>query len=587
MMRSMYSGVSGLKTHQTKMDVIGNNIANVNTVAFKSSSITFSELMYQTTQRASGPNDLTGTGGTNARQIGLGVQSAAINTAISSQGATQTTGNPFDICITGDSFFIVSDGSEKYFTRAGAFTVDSIGNLVMTSNGYNVMGWQYDEETNDAKAETVTPLRIMSAEHMNFAPEATTRAYMSGILDKNDDDVATEAGKSISLSFYDSPGYSYTAKFGVHKTTADGKFYVTLDDVQTRGKDGKMHSILENYPNGTRADGTKHLSDIVTIGDTTGFSVDVDYTKKMKSIATVANGMTGINYKVTDPATGAQNTLTYTYPAATTDGKYTSVVDENGDVTGVTINLTQLTDAEKTPILQAFKVIYDMSEEDLNALNVVSLNFVDGAMRVLNKTTTGSKLTYDTNNGYFTDIDGGTGITLDFATSLTDSTGLLTKLENFSDITFDWSKTNMYNNSGTSTLAAKNGDQDGVGTGRKPGNMSGVTIQTNGKIYASYDNGMTQLLGQIAVAEFSNAAGLEKVGENLYAASLNSGDFDGLGVDITASGGYMTTGVLEMSNVDLSAEFTEMITTQRGFQANSRIITVSDTMLEELVNLKR
>ena len=119
MMRSMYSGVSGLKTHQTKMDVIGNNIANVNTVAYKSSSITFSELMYQTTQKPSGPNDLTGTGGTNARQIGLGVQSAAINTAITSQGATQTTGNPFDICITGDSFFIVSDGSQNYFTRAG------------------------------------------------------------------------------------------------------------------------------------------------------------------------------------------------------------------------------------------------------------------------------------------------------------------------------------------------------------------------------------------------------------------------------------------------------------------------------------
>ena len=117
--------------------------------------------------------------------------------------------------------------------------------------------------------------------------------------------------------------------------------------------------------------------------------------------------------------------------------------------------------------------------------------------------------------------------------------------------------------------------------------MSGVTIQTNGMIYASYDNGMTQLLGQIAVGEFANPAGLEKAGDNLYLASLNSGEFDGVGVDITASGGYMTTGVLEMSNVDLSAEFTEMITTQRGFQANSRIITVSDTMLEELVNLKR
>ena len=117
--------------------------------------------------------------------------------------------------------------------------------------------------------------------------------------------------------------------------------------------------------------------------------------------------------------------------------------------------------------------------------------------------------------------------------------------------------------------------------------MIGVSIQKDGMIYASYDNGMTKLLGQIATAAFANASGLEKEGDNLYSATLNSGEFDGIGVDITAGGGYMSTGQLEMSNVDLSSEFTEMITTQRGFQANSRIITVSDTLLEELTNLKR
>ncbi|MCR4748331.1 MAG: flagellar hook-basal body complex protein, partial [Lachnospiraceae bacterium] len=125
------------------------------------------------------------------------------------------------------------------------------------------------------------------------------------------------------------------------------------------------------------------------------------------------------------------------------------------------------------------------------------------------------------------------------------------------------------------------------GAGRKLGEMSGVSIQNDGRIYASYDNGMSKLLGQIAVAEFANASGLEKEGDNLYKSTQNSGDFDGIGTEVTAGGGYMTTGVLEMSNVDLSAEFTDMITTQRGFQANSRIITVSDTLLEELVNLKR
>ena len=128
---------------------------------------------------------------------------------------------------------------------------------------------------------------------------------------------------------------------------------------------------------------------------------------------------------------------------------------------------------------------------------------------------------------------------------------------------------------------------DTTGKGKKLGALTGLSIDTSGQIWGSYDNGNTVLLCQMAVAQFANASGLEKVGENCYTTTLNSGDFDGIGVAITADGSKMTSGQLEMSNVDLSAEFTDMITTQRGFQANSRIITVSDTLLEELVNLKR
>ena len=144
------------------------------------------------------------------------------------------------------------------------------------------------------------------------------------------------------------------------------------------------------------------------------------------------------------------------------------------------------------------------------------------------------------------------------------------------------------NNNNSSTITPLRGDAEGNGAGRKVGGMSGISIQKDGKIFATYDNGMRKLVGQIAVATFANASGLAKEGDNLYSATQNSGDFDGIGQDITDDGtGYMNTGVLEMSNVDLASEFTEMITTQRGFQANSRIITVSDTLLEELTNLKR
>ena len=569
MMRSMYSGVSGLKTHQTKMDVIGNNIANVNTVAYKSSSITFSELMYQTTQKSSGPNDLTGTGGTNARQIGLGVQSAAINTAISSQGATQTTGNPFDICITGQSFFIVSDGNDNYFTRAGAFTVDAVGNLVMTSNGYNVMGWGVDDTTGTIRKDTVEPLRIMSAEKLVCEPEATEKSYVSGIMDKNDEDAATEAGRALSLSFYDNLGYSYTAKFSVHSTLDDGVYYVQLDDVLSKGTDGKMHSITEQYP------GTV-LSDIVNIGTT--FEANVSVAKSMLPTASVPSVGT-IRY-VSDATTDPVTMTDWALPTTTAAPVTVNMKEDGTTIDSVTWDFTGGMDAA---MQKQLKDIYGFSDADLAALKKVTINYADGTLTIDRKEVNGSKLTYDTNNGYFRDIDGEKFITMDFATTLPDGT----PMEKFSDIEMDWSASNMYNNSGTSTITAVSGDTKGLGTGRRLGNMSGITVQTNGMIYASYDNGMTQLLGQIAVAEFANAAGLEKAGENLYSASLNSGEFDGVGVDITASGGYMTTGVLEMSNVDLSAEFTEMITTQRGFQANSRIITVSDTMLEELVNLKR
>ena len=178
MMRSLFSGVSGLKTHQTRMDVIGNNIANVNTTAYKSSSMVFGELMSQTTQSASGPNAATGTGGINARQIGLGVKTGAINTNITTQGASQSTGNPFDIMINGDAFFIVNNGSENFFTRDGSFYVDGAGNLAMTSNGYNVMGWLVDEETMTIKQDNVSALRIMSAANLTYPPEETTQVSL-------------------------------------------------------------------------------------------------------------------------------------------------------------------------------------------------------------------------------------------------------------------------------------------------------------------------------------------------------------------------------------------------------------------------
>ena len=580
MMRSMYSGVAGLKTHQTKMDVIGNNIANVNTVAYKSQSVTFSELMYQTTQNASGANALTGTAGINARQIGLGVKMGAINTAITTEGASQTTNNPFDIRITGDSFFVVSNATETFFTRDGSFYVDGAGNLAMTSNGYNVMGWQVDPETMDIKKDTVSALRVMSPENMTYPPEATTKAYVAGILDKNDTDVTSPSGKVMNLQFYDRLGYSYTAKFIIRDTEQVGKYTVELDRIldsnnipidSTAAKFTSYTDVKENLDLGVKQSSGYKWN---TLDNGTIQLLNED--DEVKYTYAANTEPTAEQWEHIAAAYGYEGDVE-TFMSMTAIRSYsydhdTDAATPDKTVEGIAITMKQIFTNESIAV----------DGINVKAMELVGMDDITDSFTINQYRRPGTvELMFDNTNGKFVSI-GGTG-----STSVTLDLDKIAPNNLFADIEVDFSNTTMFNNSGVSTITATNGDTKGLGTGRKLGQMSGISISNDGKIYASYDNGMSRLLGQIAVATFSNASGLEKDGDNLYKATQNSGDFDGIGVDITADGGYMTTGILEMSNVDLSAEFTEMITTQRGFQANSRIITVSDTLLEELINLKR
>ena len=571
MMRSLYSGVAGLKTHQTRMDVIGNNIANVNTTAYKSSSMTFSELMSQTTQKASGANAATGVGGTNAKQIGLGVKAGAINTAITTQGSAQSTGNPFDIMITGDNFFVVSNGSENFFTRDGSFYVDGAGNLAMTSTGYNVMGWGVDETTGNIKQDTVTALRIMSAANMTYPPEATTQANISGILDENDKDVTSANGKTVNLNFFDARGYSYTAKFTFKQSSGTASNEYSMELTKLLDSTGAEIDISK-VKFGDNS--TQTLQTPVTFaGDTyewDGKQLKTKADNKVVADLSAAFNADGTLIDTSNDEAAAkaqQETLdaiaaAYGYEGSTDEFLKLYQKDANGiEVTVETMlgNTANTTTAQGDLVLTTDK---------------------DKPMTMDGRFFEGVKVIFDTDTGKLKQV--GSNVT-DFKTNV-DFTPLG---GNFSNITIDLSECTNYDNKGTSTIGATSGNLDGLGTGRRLGDMIGVSIQKDGMIYASYDNGMTKLLGQIATAAFANASGLEKEGDNLYSATLNSGEFDGIGVDITAGGGYMSTGQLEMSNVDLSSEFTEMITTQRGFQANSRIITVSDTLLEELTNLKR
>lgn len=549
MMRSMYSAVSGLKTHQTRMDVIGNNIANVNTVAFKSSSVTFSDILYQTTSNASGANATTGTGGVNAKQIGLGTTAAATKVSITSAGASETTGNPFDIRLTdknSTNFFIVNNGSENVFTRSGSFYVDGSGNLCMSSTGYTVMGWQVDETTGEIRKDTVSALRIMQEKNLTSAPEATTQATIAGVLDENDADVKSDAGKVMNLNFYDNLGYQYTAKFAIKATGTDGKYTVELT------------SILDSN--------NKNIIDGWSQADISSLFGTVD-----------RNAVVG-KYKFADGFKTNGNKI-----IAVTDKDGEVELTDNGDGTftgnGATYTLSDIYDGLSATI-QGY-IANGKKDEKGNPYNY-SIDTATGEVTVTT-TKASHELEFDTATGKFKSIGNEPkSVTLNL-NSLTN--GFNTN-GNFSNINVDF--TQCLNYSGKSTIGADAGAVDGTtGKGRKLGAMTGIFIDTNGRIYGTYDNGNTELLGQIAVAQFSNASGLEKVGESCYRTTLNSGEFDGIGVEISADGSSMTTGELEMSNVDLSSEFTSMITTQRGFQANSRVITTSDTLLEELVNLKR
>ncbi len=682
MMRSLFSGVAGLRTHQTRMDVIGNNIANVNTTSYKSQSMVFSDLLYQTTQAASGANATTGRGGINARQIGLGAKTAAISTSITTQGSAQSTNNPFDIMITGDSFFVVNNGSQNFFTRDGSFTIDGAGNLVMSSTGYTVMGWQVDEETGNVLPDTVSALRVMSEKNLTYPPEYTTKAIATGIVDKHDTATRSTAGRAMTLTIYDNLGYQYTAKFSIHNLDGDGEYYVQLDDildsdgvslvklynlssikeVATFGKDDTitattlyqlldtaeydydnnsysmkymLANILDGYSSNqlinaatttsiTNLAGTPVSKTTNTYAITEGQNVTVKGTIKLSK-----NELQAPNFNLIyaiDKDNSTTSITNYCYYGKDKDGKSVTLNDNPPDpakwksvleksfpdvnVDSITVNSDGSIEMDFTQNFKALKTAtyhldkdYFIGEKIEDPLEAYGLSNTDNtkytfetvapdgqAQITKSYTYTGNKLVFNTDDGTFSYIgstDNDTAV-LDFNISATSRRGETINLTQFSDVDIDFSQIMNLNNGGKTTASLTGGDaESGAGAGRLVGEMTGIEVGQDGTITAYYDNNQSKVLGQIAVANFANAAGLSKVGNNLYSTTMNSGDFDGIGSDITEGGGKMESGVLEMSNVDLSSEFTEMITTQRGFQANSRIITVSDNMLEELVNLKR
>ncbi len=605
MNRAMYSGVAGLKTHQTRMDVIGNNIANVNTVGYKSQSALFSELLYQNSSNASGPNPTTNIGGINPKQVGLGVKMASISTNITLPGSAETTNNPFDIRITGEAFLIVNNGKDNMFTRDGSFKVDAAGNLVMSSNGYKVMGWQPDPDNpNEIKPDTVSALQIMNAANMTYPPEATTQAYVSGIVDAESPEVNSKDGKLMNLNFYDARGYSYTAKLAIKRVGDSNGTVNSYSCELVKLLDGTGNDVTATA--GAKMMGAQtSLQEDKTISVPDGYSLVPDTANNAFILRTSDVTGTYKEYTITNgnitakhfTGTHAAGTETDPQPEMDPWAEVAEILGYPKDVSGLQ-SMTYTVPADAAAPDPAAPFAGQTLSVSARLYDILTAQGVDTGAATPQKDITfngqyvnGCVIDFDKDGGAFKGINGNAQATtsvLSFGDAgVAAAAGATLDAASFREITIDFSTLSNVGNEKVSTASATNGSLQNLGGGRMVGKMSGLSIGTEGKIYAAYDNGQTKLLGQIATARFANPSGLQKEGDNLYIATQNSGDFDGIGVDVTSDGGKMTPGELEMSNVDLSGELTGMIVTQRGFQANSRIITVSDTMLEELINLKR
>ena len=531
MMRSLFSGVSGLKAHQTRMDVIGYNIANVNTTGFKSSRTTFQDTLSQTLTGASSPQD--NLGGTNPKQIGLGVGVASID-LLFTDGSVQSTGKNTDLCLSGNGLFVVKQGNQTYYTRDGAFSFDADGNYVLPSSGLFVQGWMGTDGTINTTG-AVTNIQIAAGKSM--PSKATTTATYANNLNASALTVASVSGGTPTATATATTVTTYTAS-----TTKP----VTITYTNASGTTGQT---------ATATSGSFKVGDTYSGGTITALSGGTTTSTTTYSAAT-GSSANPVTVTMSDGTQTTYTSGTYTVghslPVTTTITVYDSL--------GTSHNVPVLFEKDGTDNEWALSLGKTAITEEDGSITEVSL--------------TGGPITF-TNAGKF---DTGTAsITLNYSNVGTTTTG--TGSNGAADnqtVTLNLSQLTQY--AGSSTINA-------TPDGNAAGTLSSVSVDSSGVITGTYTNGIKQQEAQVAVAQFTNASGLTKTGNSLYQDSNNSGTANiktasDLGVTITPS-------ALEMSNVDVANEFSDMIITQRGFQSNSKIITVGDEMLETVINMKR
>ena len=534
LVKSLTAGVSGLNAFQAKMDVIGNNIANVDTIGFKSSSITFAEMMNQNLGRE-------GAGEYAPKQIGLGVRISSI-TRDFSQGAMQNTGRTTDLALSGEGFFMINSGGENLLSRAGNFLFNSSGYLV-DQTGNNIMGYLADQSGNIISGGTPNSVRIYFENPL--PPKQTDMVTLAGNLNSNTSKnriLQTQSSLTIDGNPVDG-NTPINSTSQIINNLVDGdqiNFDVTLND-------GTTATITHTFTNG---DTINDMLASFNSGLPTGEAemVLVDGALVLRSSQIGDSKLNVVDVTVTGAGSINMSGFGVVQEGVTNfQTMSTTVYDNLGRAHSLTLEFVQTSE----------------NEWQYNA------KFLDGELVSTGQTGTVTfdelgKLTSDNTFSIAFEPTGGAGTT-SFKISLGDNNGGAT----FSQY------------AGQNT--AKVTSQDGY----RSGSLLDVAIDQEGRVQGIYDNGNSAVLAQLAVAKVQNQTnGLEMVGSGLFRATPAAGE---IFVDTAGNlaGTSITSGSLEGSNVDLAREFTNMITSQRAYQSNARVITTSDEMLTEVVNLKR
>jgi len=529
---ALAAGISGLKSSQAALNVIGDNLANLNTPGFKSSRVTFSDELSQTLRPANAPSG--GIGGKNPMQSGTGTRVASIDVNYG-QGGITPTGRPFDLAIEGEGFFVLTNGSQDFYTRVGAFNLDENNDLVDSATGYKVKA---TASTINVPTDTVVPAKATAT--VDLVGNLDTGLTSGAVNQLITTTTALETGGAAATSA--------TALNNLDLNTID---YVTGDTINVTGSETNGIDVNSIFTFGAGNDGT-------TLGDLRDF-ISANYGSGTATIDGSGNivvtadapGDSDIALTLAD---GSGNTGATTWPSL-------SVTTAGSGETYVTT--VPIFDAQGT----SFPVTLTFEKTSSNVWDVSATMDPDDGSVALNITG----INFNT-NGSYASISG----TSDMTITLPDST---IQVVNF-DLGTANSFTGLTQLSGNSSAAATSQD------GYEAGFFLSVTINSDGSVDALFTNGQTQTLDQMQLATFANPAGLEKQGKNLLLPSVASGDAI-LRLPLTGSTGSIVSGALEGSNVDIAEEFTSMIINQRAFQANARTITTNDEVMQELVNIVR